>query len=114
MNIEKRLISWLSGYGYDVYHRVPVERPDEFVTLQKETSSHGAGKIEYPCVAIQVWGTSDSSVSDTAEDIVKLIKFHLNEQDDISVKGITGAYDYFDDDSKTPRYQIVLDLVTTS
>lgn len=116
MNIEPVLISYFKGKGYDCKKRRPEPAPDELLTLQVTGASNYSVVVHKPLVALQVWAKTDKRAAELAEEIRELVIDEINGIRSISgvdAVSLNGPYDFFDVETRTPRYQMVLDITTT-
>ena len=110
MNIETALIEYLKECGFDAYANVPVERPEEFVTVERTGGSHDAVAIDRPVVAIQCWASSRLDAS--------ILSYNVNsamlrcDAEGVMKVSCNSLYNFPDGESGMSRYQAVYDIVT--
>lgn len=109
INAEEAVISYLNEAGFEAYADVPVERPVEFVTVE---ATGGAGNLftASPSMAIQCWSATRYEASDLARRVRDSLLNIADESEGICSASVNSPYNYTKDN--TPRYQMVLDVVT--
>jgi hypothetical protein len=66
--------------------------------------------VDHPMVAVQTWAPSDARAEDMANDI-RLAALTQAPPCGVSRIGVnSGPYPFFDEDTRCPRYQVVLDV----
>lgn len=112
-SIEAALVSWLPGVlGVPCYAEVPGERPEEFCTVERTGGSAGIG-VDRPSVALQLWAPTKLRAQElalAARDAALYRAVEIPQVRSCSVN--SGPYSFPDPDSRSPRYQLYLDLVT--
>lgn len=89
---------------------VPKDRPAEFITVER-TGGDRVDVRDRPVIAIQCWSTSRYQASELARkvgDSLEAMRTHPN----VGRMDINTSYNFPDLDSGTPRYQVVVELVT--
>lgn len=108
-SVTEAVINWLTDKGYtaSTYPRRDATPP--FVTVER-TGGYVADLVDHPSIAIQTWAETEAE----AEEMIILIRDALLLGD--RPKGVhhvsvnSGAYPFWDEDTRYPRYQIALDL----
>ena len=105
-SVTEAFVSWLSGLGWDA-STYPPKTGTEFVTVERT----GGGVDEFtdhPTMAIQAWAATEERAEEMATSIrdsavwgnpVGVVKIEVN----------AGPYPYWDEETRLPRYQLVLD-----
>lgn len=111
-SITERVVAWLAALGYTASTRPPSDAPEsptEFVTVER-TGGSVVDMVDHPMVAIQTWATTDTRAEEMANDIrVAALTGALPRG--VSRIGVnSGPYPYWDEDTRCPRYQVVLDV----
>lgn len=108
-SVTEALVAWLASMGYCASSRVPVPEPDEFVTVERV----GGGvedRIDRPSVALQCWARTDERAEALALEVRAKVLFCQPPPGVHSMSVDTGPYPHYDENTRRPRYQIVLDL----
>lgn len=112
MNIETKIIEYLTEKGHKAYANVPRKRPETFVTVERTGGGFDSVIIDRPTVAVQMWAPSRLAASELAYAVRDNI-LKMNELVGISKVSLNALYNFPDADSGTNRYQAVFDFVTT-
>lgn len=109
-SVTAAFIDWLNANGYNA-HSYPPASGNEFVTVER-TGGGVADMVDRPTLAIQTWATTE----ERAEDMAAEIRFAVLTQPlPVGVHSAsinTGAYRFYDEDTRLPRFQLVLDVVS--
>lgn len=108
-SVEEAFLEWLKGAGYDAYVRVPKDRPQRFVTVEREGGGV-ADMVDYPTIAIQTWAQTQAEAEEDACAIRMIALVGERPKGVHSMSVNAGPYKFFDEDSMQPRYQLVLDV----
>ena len=108
-SIEEALLDWLDDMGYLAYTRVPTERPDRFVTIER-TGGIVADMVDHPTIAIQTWATSQAQ-AEADSCAIRMVALVGNLPVGVhSMRVNSGPYKFYDEDSDMPRYQVLYDV----
>lgn len=111
MNAEAWLVSHLSErLGVPAYAEVPGDRPERFVTVERTGGSSEPFR-DLPTVAVQCWAQTRYEASEMARRSRDACLDYMDEPG-VSRVEVTSMYDFPDPDSRQPRYQLVVELVT--
>lgn len=115
MNVEQRLADWLGGaLSVPVFWSVPESRPPSFVTVERTGGARDSQAIDRPTVAIQCWAGTRAEASCLAYEVDSLLPSFAREKGVCSVRRNSLVnWPDIDGTGSRPRYQIVVDLVTT-
>ena len=108
-SIIEAVRNWLVDMGYDAYIHVPKDRPNRFVTVER-TGGGVENMVDYPLIAIQTWA---QSAADAEEDANAIRMVALVGELPVGVHSMrvnAGPYEFYDDESMQPRYQILFDV----
>jgi hypothetical protein len=106
-SVTAAFINWLNTYGYNA-HSYPPDDGTEFVTVER-TGGGVSDMVDHPAIAIQTWAQTEERAEDMANEIRYLV---LTEAPPDGVHGVaveTGAYRFYDEYTRLPRFQLVLD-----
>lgn len=113
-SITEQLISWLENLGYRAGTRPPKDAPDcpmEFITVHR-TGGGVQDLVDHPSYALQAWAQTAPRAEEMANDI--RFEFLTGELPygvhHVSIN--SGPYPFFDEDTRCPRYQLVLDITS--
>ncbi|MBQ9020852.1 MAG: hypothetical protein IJ113_02395 [Eggerthellaceae bacterium] len=85
--------------------------PDEFVTIER-TGGAVADMVDHPTIAVQTWAPTDAR----AEEMANAIRLELlSSSKPFGVHHVTvnsGPYPFWDEETRCPRYQLVLDITS--
>ena len=105
-SVTEETVKWLTGLGYKA-STYPSEGL-EFVTVER-TGGTVDDLVDHPSVAIQTWATTE----ERAEEMAILIRNEaLTSSTPYGVATMrvnAGPYPFWDEYTKSPRYQIVFD-----
>ena len=111
-SITEQVVAWLTGHGYAASTQPPAdapESPSEFVTVER-TGGGVSDMVDHPMVAIQAWAASEARAEEMANDI-RLVALTCAPPRGVFRMGVnSGPYPYWDEDTRCPRYQVVLDV----
>ena len=110
MNPEKHLLDYLSTSPTlpPTYMAVPPGRPTRFITLER--TSGGMDDITHRAgIAIQAWEGSRSAACDLAHDIAEYL-FGIEDDPKVAALSIDRIYNFPCPTSKSPRYQMVINI----
>ena len=104
-SVEQSFVEWLADKGYAA-STYPPKDGTEFVTVER-TSGGVVDMIDHPTVAIQTWART----APRAEEMALAIRNALFYSRPAGVAHIQvdGLYPFWDENTRLPRYQLVLD-----
>lgn len=108
-SVTESIIDWLCAYGYRASTRVPKNPPDEFVTVER-TGGNLENFVDYPTFAIQAWAPTEARAEEIATEIRNHAIMDALPRGVHSMRVNSGAYPFFDESTRCPRYQIVFDV----
>lgn len=105
-SVTEAFVSWLQSLGYRA-STYPPGTGTEFVTVERT----GGGVDEYtdhPVMAVQTWAATEARAEEMAMSIRdSAVWDHPDGVVKIAVNA--GPYPFWDEDTRLPRYQLVLD-----
>lgn len=108
-SIEEAVRNWLVDMGYAAYVRVPKDRPQRFVTVER-TGGGVENMVDYPLVAIQTWAQTQAEAEEDASAI-RMVALVGNLPEGVhSMRVNAGPYKFYDEESMMPRYQVVFNV----
>ena len=108
-SIEEAVRNWLVGMGYDAYVRVPKNRPQRFVTVER-TGGGVENMVDYPLVAVQTWAQTQAEAEEDASAIRMVALVGNLPQGVHSMRVNSGPYKFYDEESMMPRYQVLFNV----
>lgn len=108
-SIEEAVRNWLVDMGYDAYVRVPKDRPQRFVTVER-TGGGVVDMVDKPIIAVQTWAQTAAEAEEDACAIRMVALVGVLPEGVHSMRVNAGPYKFYDEDSMMPRYQIAFDV----
>ena len=109
-SVVSAFIQWLNSLGFDA-HSYPPNDSTEFVTVGR-TGGGVVDMVDRPALAIQTWAQTETR----AEDMANAIRYaRLTGELPGGVHSVsinTGAYRFYDDETRLPRFQLYIDVVS--
>lgn len=109
-SVTAAFIQWLNSYGYDA-HSYPPAEGNEFVTVER-TGGGVIDMVDRPSIAIQTWAKTEERAEDMANSIRYLLLTEAPPDGVHSVFINTGAYRFYDEYTRLPRFQLYIDVVS--
>ena len=108
-SVTEAMVEWLESLGYAASSRVPLDMPDEFVTVTR-VGGGVQSYVDHPSMAVQAWAKTDAEAEELANS-VRLDLITGEPPDGIhSLRAQEGPYEFFDPESRRARYQLVLSV----
>lgn len=106
-SVTQAFVEWLADLGYAA-STYPPKTGSEFVTVER-TGGFVEDLIDHPTMAIQTWAATEPR----AEEMANEIRFSAISSRPQGVARISfdGLYPFYDESTRLPRYQLVLDCV---
>lgn len=107
-SVTEEFVKWINGLSYTA-STYPPASGDKFVTVER-TGGYVADLVDHPTIAIQTWAQTETDAEEMAleirnEALLSTVPFGVNH---IAVN--SGPYPFWDEDTRLPRYQLVLDV----
>lgn len=109
-SITEAFVAWLESMGYRASTYPPADG-DEFVTIER-TSGGVENLIDYPSIAIQAWAETETRAEEIANDIRYALLTTSRPEGVAHISINAGPYRFYDEDTRLPRYQLVVDCTT--
>ena len=109
-SIEEAVRNWLVDMNYDAYVRVPKARPQPFLTVER-TGGNVADMVDHPTFAVQAWADTEPEAEEMLLEIRELLVTGDVPSGFYRVEA-ESYYPWFDDSTRLPRYQLVLNCTT--
>ena len=107
-SVEQSFVAWLTAQGYAA-STYPPKTGSEFVTVER-TSGGVQDLIDYPTVAIQTWAQTAPRAEEMAVSIRNAL-LATSRPTGVAHITVDGLYPFYDESTRLPRYQLVLDCV---
>lgn len=104
-SVEQSFVEWLSDRDYAA-STYPPKEGTEFVTVER-TSGGVIDMLDHPTVAIQTWAQTAPRAEEMALSIRNALFYSRPEG--VAHIQVDGLYPFWDEDTRLPRYQLVLD-----
>ena len=103
-SVTEAFVTWLTSLGYKA-STYPPASGSEFVTVER-TGGSTVDVIDHPTIAIQTWAQTEPR----AEEMANSIRFSTLTSLPVGVASIRvdSLYPFWDESTKLPRYQLVL------
>lgn len=108
-SIEEAVRNWLVDMGYSAYVRVPKDRPERFVTVER-TGGGVENMVDYPLIAVQTWAQTQAEAEEDAKAIRMVALVGELPVGVHSMRVNAGPYKFYDEDSMQPRYQVLFSV----
>ena len=108
-SVTEAMVAWIASMGHRVSSRVRDDSALPFVTVER-TGGGVHSLVDRPVMAVQCWATTE----DEAESMANTLRLALLRTEPPagihSVRVNAGPYPLFDERTRTPRYQLALDV----
>ena len=108
-SVEEAVRNWLLAMGYEAHVRVPKNRPQRFVTVER-TGGGVENMVDYPLIAVQTWAQTQAEAEEDANAIRMVAMVGELPEGVHSMRVNSGPYKFYDEESAQPRYQVVFDV----
>lgn len=108
-SVTDAMVSWLARLGYNAATRRYDNSPAELVTVTR-TGGRVLNLIDRPVIALQFWAGTEERAESMANEARLALLTTCPPPGIHSVSVNTGPYPFFDAYSRSPRYQLVLDV----
>lgn len=109
-SITEEAVAWLAGLGFAA-STYPPDGLDEFVTVER-TGGGVSDLVDHPTLAIQAWAATEPRAEEMANAIRLEAVSGTRPEGVHSMRVNSGPYRFYDEDTRLPRYQIVLDCTS--
>lgn len=106
----EQLLIWLEKLGYAAFMYPPKDAPSEFVTVER-TGGGMADVVDHPTMAIQTWAQTAERAERMAIEI-RNATLTSRPYGYAAMSVNAGAYPFYDDDTRCPRFQTVYECTT--
>lgn len=108
-SVTEAFVTWLADLGFSA-STYPPKTGMEFVTVER-TGGHVEDLVDHPSIAIQTWAATDARAEEMANAIRLEALTGARPEGVHRIDVNTGPYPFWDEYTKMPRYQVVLDCV---
>ena len=106
-SITEALVSWITSLGYAT-STYPPKTGSEFVTIER-TGGYASDLVDHPMVAIQTWAQTEERAEEMANNIMYAVLTSPRPDGVASMRVDAGPYPWWDESTKLPRYQLVIE-----
>lgn len=110
-SVTEHLIKWLADKGYKASTYPSDKDRPPFVTVDR-TGGRVRDLVDHPVVAIQTWAKTEAEAEEMAINIRDSLLLEERPYGVSFVAVNSGPYPFWDQSTRCPRYQIVLDITT--
>lgn len=112
-SVTKALIDWLLDLGFDAHANVPGSIPSYGTVTVERTGGYVADLVDHAEMAVQCWGETDLAAATLADDVRNYLLTRYSSSRPVGTYAISvsaGPYRFYDEATRRPRYQLVLDV----
>lgn len=112
-SVTKALIDWLLKLGFDAHANVPGSIPSYGTVTVERTGGYVADLVDHAEMAVQCWGETDLAAATLADDVRNYLLTRYSSSRPVGTYAISvsaGPYRFYDESTRRPRYQLVLDV----
>lgn len=114
-SVTKALIDWLLDLGFDAHANVPGSIPSYGTVTVERTGGYVADLVDHAEMAVQCWGETDLAAATLADDVRNYLLTHYSNYrprpvGTYAISVTAGPYRFYDEATRRPRYQLVLDV----
>lgn len=111
-DITEAAVAWLRSLGMHACTHPAKSMPDEFLTVER-TGGSVEDMVDHPVLAIQAWARSEERAMAILYEIRSmLLKGDSRPRGVHHVAVESGPYPFWDEDTRCPRCQLVLDITS--
>lgn len=103
------LVAWIASLGYAAAVRRYDGAPAELVTVER-TGGGVSSFVDHPLVAVQAWAETEERAAEMASELRLALTTSQPPTGIHSVRANAGPYAFYDEETRLPRYQLVLDV----
>lgn len=107
-SITEQIVAWLSLLGYAASTQPP-KSGGEFVTVER-TGGGVTDMVDHPMMAVQAWAADAPRAEEMANEIRLAALTSALPEGVHRIDINSGPYAFYDEETRMPRYQIVLDV----
>lgn len=107
-SITEEFVKWLDSLGFAA-STYPPATGDEFVTVER-TGGNVVDLVDHPMMAVQTWAQTETRAEEMANTIRNAALLSTRPYGVTHISVNSGAYPYWDESTRMPRYQIVFDV----
>lgn len=107
-SITEEFVKWLHGLNYAA-STYPPKNGAEFVTVER-TGGNVSDMVDHPTMAIQTWAATEPRAEEMANAIRNAALTGTRPDGVHGIAVNAGPYPFWDEDTRCPRYQLVLDV----
>ena len=110
-SITEQMVAWLAARGYDASTHPRKDSEPPFVTVER-VGGRVEDHVDHPSIAVQAWGATDAEAEQLANEVRLALLTGSLPAGVHSVSVNSGPYRFYDGATRSPRYQMALDVTS--
>lgn len=106
-SVTEQFVAWIALLGFHA-STYPPKTGSEFVTVER-LGGEVTDMVDHPSMAIQTWAATEERAEEMANEIRFVLITGNRPQGVYRADVESGPYPFYDEDTRLPRYQVVLD-----
>lgn len=107
-SITEEFVKWIRSLGFAA-STYPPKSGTEFVTVER-TGGNVVDLVDHPSIAVQTWAQTEPRAEEMANTIRNAALTSTKPVGVYNIAVNAGAYPFWDESTRLPRYQIVFDV----
>lgn len=107
-SVTEEFVQWLAGLGLRASTYPPADGT-EFVTVER-TGGGVDSFADHPMMAVQAWAATETRAEEMATQVRNAALVGPWPDGVTAMRVNSGPYRWYDDNTRMPRYQLVLDV----
>lgn len=107
-SITEEFVKWIRSLGFAA-STYPPKTGTEFVTVER-TGGNVVDLVDHPAIAVQTWAATEPRAEEMANTIRNAALTSTMPDGVYRIDVNAGAYPFWDESTRLPRYQIVFDV----
>lgn len=110
-SVTEAMVAWITSLGYACSARRVKGSPAELVTVER-TGGGVTSMVDHPLMAVQAWAPTEERAEEMANALRVALLTTRPPRGIHGVRVNTGPYAFYDEATRSPRYQLVLDVAS--
>lgn len=111
-SITEQMVAWLAALGFSASTYPPADGT-EFATVER-TGGGVDSFADHPMMAVQLWAATEARAEQLATMVRNAALVGPWPEGVTAMRVNAGPYRWYDDNTRRPRYQLVLDVTCIS
>ena len=107
-SVTQAVIEWLNALGYSAHSYPTKTLAPPYVTVER-TGGYVEDIVDHPTIAVQTWAEDEADAEQAAIEIRNAAVTGTLPQGVNHMAVNAGPYPHWDDETRYPRYQLVID-----